>query len=30
MNASFLVGLRELGPRHRQALRALEPPEAIR
>jgi alpha,alpha-trehalase len=27
MNASFLVGLRELDPRHRQALHALEPPE---
>jgi alpha,alpha-trehalase len=29
MNASFLVGLSELGPRHRRALDALEPPEAI-
>jgi alpha,alpha-trehalase len=29
MNASFLVGLSELGPRDKQALQALEPPETI-
>jgi len=29
MNASFLVGLRELSPERRRALRALEPPEKV-
>jgi len=29
MNASFLVGLRELGPARRAALRKLAPPESI-
>jgi alpha,alpha-trehalase len=29
MNASFLVGLRQLSSEHRRALRSLEPPEAL-